>query len=274
MTKKNLIDRRFILILVSILVLGIIGSGCKAKTTTNEAAQVPTEDLPVAVEEIAPTATFTLEPTVEPSPTPTEVPTEIPTETPIPELGLVDNGVSFWSIPLDSGVVSINTVGTSDDYVESKVGVLENDMMNVQVPANYVVAEVHFNQTLPNGTKLQIFEIGALSPWYEGLFAVDANDGNSGILLINHQYIINPPFWEITYHAKIVDGTGKVYWENDLRIFKALPNTCWDGSLPDPVTLYCKSFDGDWNYRDFPNFNPNADKFTSGDWEIDDEYLP
>ena len=31
-------------------------------------------------------------------------------------------------------------------------------------------------------------------------------------------------------------------------------------------------YDGDWNYRDFPNFNPNADIFTSGEVYLDDEY--
>jgi hypothetical protein len=272
MTRKS--NLCFLPILMSVLVLVFISSGCTAKPENIVAEPTLTEELPMVAEEIGPTETFTQEPTQEPSPIPTEVPTEIPTETPVPELGLIENGIEFWSIPIDSGAVTINTIGLPDDYLESKIGYIENDIMNVQVPANYVVAEVHFNQVLPNGTKLQLLETGAVTPWYERLFAVDANDNNAGVLLMDHQYIINPPFWEITYHARIVDASGKVYWEKDLRIFKALPNTCWDGSLPDPVTLYCKNFDGDWNYRDFPNFNPNADKFTSGEWDISDDYRP
>jgi hypothetical protein len=269
---KHFFNRKAPYIISSVLLLTLFAAGCNANNPANNTTNDVADEMPTA--EVIPSATATLEPTLEPTPVPTEIPTEIPTETPVPELGLTENGIEFWTIPLDSGVMTIDMIGTADDYVDPHIGYMEEGVLNVQVPGTYVVAEVHFNQPLPSGTKFQVFELGAVSPWFEATFSMDANDGNSGILLINHQYIINPPFWEITYHVKIVDGTGKVFWENDLRIFKALPNTCWDGSLPDPVTLYCKSYDGDWNYRDFPNFNPDADKFASGDWEIDDEYLP
>jgi hypothetical protein len=258
---------------MSLLLTTLIVVGCSPKNQIIEESQQTVDEV-VPTEEILPTETFTVEPTLEPSPTPTEEPTAVPTETATPEPVNPDEMINFWTVPIDSGIVSISTMGNSGDYLDSQIGYVENEMMNLQVPANYIVVEVQFNQPLPSGAKFQVLELDAVTPWLESSFDIDANDATSGVVLINHQYLINPPFWEITYHARVVDGTGTVYWEKDLRIFKALPNTCWDGSLPDPVTLYCKSFDGDWNYRDFANFNPYADKFTSGEWEIDDEYLP
>ncbi len=97
-------------------------------------------------------------------------------------------------------------------------------------------------------------------------------DGNSGYFLIQHGYMINPPFWQITYHVKLEAADGSVFWEKDVRFLKPTPNTCWDGSLPHPVTLYCPNYDGDWNYLDFENFNQNADVFTSGQVPLPDKY--
>ncbi|MBI9049633.1 MAG: hypothetical protein JEZ00_09455 [Anaerolineaceae bacterium] len=273
LNKKMILYAGGVVLLLVTVIVGI-NTISKKNTMNAEATAVAQAEHIIATEAAIPTNTLvvepTIEPTLEPNPTATVEPTIKSTETAIPEIS--SDGVGIWAVSIASEIVEINMSDPFDTYDATYIGFMENETLNIQVPATNIVVDYQFNQPLPSGAKFQVYELNNGAPWFEQIFLVHENDGNSGRVITNHSYLINPPFWEITYHAKIVDGTGKVYWESDLRIYKALPNTCWDGSLPDPVTLYCKNFDGDWNYRDFPGFNPYADMFTSGQWEIDDEY--
>ena len=268
-----------IVIIAAVVVLFVIGaiiistiskSNAQAAQATGTAEAIAVADTATAL--AVPTSTPTTEPTPLPTETPTIVPTETPTSTFTPTLGVDSNSVTMWVIPQEYSSITLTSLGSRDDYTDATVGTDENGVLNIQVPGSYIVVEATFTQPIPSGTKIQFFEQGAVSPWYETTLSMDANNANKGIALLNHTYLVNPPYWEITYHAKIVDSAGQVYWEKDVRVFKSSPNTCWNGTMPDPVTLYCPSYDGDWNYLDFENFNPDADIFTSGQVPLPDKY--
>lgn len=261
------------LLFIPLLAIITIFLGSCSGNTISEAELNPTK----VVEEIMePTITPTIKPTEQPSPTatlePTIEPTLEPTQTPIPELGIVDDGLTMWSVPQRDYYFVSNAELSREYFPEVFEGFIKNERMNVRIPASIIVVEVGFNQDVPLGVEFQIFNPNINKAVYVVEAIPSSEDPTKGLFFLNQNFILDPPFWEITYHAKLVGFEGKILWENDLRLFKPLPNTCWDGSLPDPVTLYCPNYDGDWNYRDFPNFNPNADIFTSGQVELGEEY--
>ena len=225
---------------------------------------------------VLPTDKPTNIPTEMPSPTatnePTLEPTTEPTFTPTPELSLMEEGLQMWSIPQGNVYFTSSTKYSQDFFPDASLGYIEKEKMNVRVPASMVVVEVAFNQEVPEDLVFKVFYLNTDKEWLSAAINRSTENPNKGYFLLNHNFILDPPFWEITYLAKLVGSGDKVFWEKDLRLFKPLPNSCWDGSLPDPVTFYCLNYDGDWNYRDFPNFNPNADIFTSGQVELGEEY--
>lgn len=246
----------------------LIFSSCQpsaAPITENESTMTATE-------EIIPTNTPTFTATLQPSPTPTFEPTLTPSSTPLPVLALVDENLSIWSVPNDVFVMVSESGISKESYSTTYDGILEETEMNVRVPASAVVVEVEFNQSLNEEVFFNLYDLTGTTPWYSGKIIQNSENPSKGFAFLDHNFVLDPPAWEITYVGKLESVDGRVFWENNLRLYKALPNTCWDGSLPHPVTFSCPNYDGDWNYRDFPNFNPNADIFTSGEVHLDDEY--
>jgi type II secretory pathway pseudopilin PulG len=274
--KKKSSKNRLVLLIVGLIILLVIvvlvGSSLvrnnnkKAAAATLLAANAATES---AVSSIA---SATPVPTIEPSPTATMQPTAEPTMTAIPTVGLDETGVEIWSLSIDYITMDVDTIQDQDAYPDERLGIEKNDVLNVQIPAANVVVEAHFNQPMPSGVKVELFDLDAVTPWFEGTMTAKPDDATTGVFVIHHGFVLNPPYWEVTYPIKIVSDSGEVFWVKDVRFFKSEPNTCWDGSIPDPVTLYCPNYDGDWNYMDFENFNPNADVFTSGQVPLPDKY--
>jgi hypothetical protein len=261
--------------IVLVLVIGTLAVSSMMATKTRNAEATAAVELAAAqtaTEAAIPTHTATIAPTLEPSPTATMQPTAEPTSTPIPPLGLSEEGVILWSAPVEIGLIPANFKDNQGDYEGISVAYEKDGGMVLKIPASFIVIDAHFNQPIPSGVQLKVYELKALSPWYTAPMSPSSKDGNSGHFLILHSYMINPPFWDITYHVKIEGADGSVYWEKDVKFLKPTPNSCWDGSVPNPVTMYCPNYDGDWNYLDFENFNQNADIFTSGQVPLPDKY--
>ncbi len=246
----------------------LIFSSCQPST----APIAEIESTMTATEVIIPTLTPTFTATSQPSPTATVEPTFTHSSTPLPELALVDENLSIWSVPNDVFVMISETGISKDNYSTTYDGFIEENEMNVRVPASAVIVEVEFNQSLNEEVTFNLYDLNGSTPWYSGKIVQNSENPSKGYTFINHNIVLDPPYWEINFLGKLETVDGKLLWEKELRLYKALPNTCWDGSLPHPVTFSCPNYDGDWNYRDFPNFNPNADIFTSGEVHLDDQY--
>ncbi len=235
-------------------------AGCAPKATSTPVlmATAALTDTPVPTDVVvptdAPTATFTVEPTA------TETPA--PTNTVVPPLAVVPEQSAFWCLPLDYAFPASQPVVTNAAPAGARAGTMQDGTLNIQIPAISCTLVFAFNQPVPAGVRLDLaYELQPESPWLSSELTPAAENANLAYITLDHEYVVTPPYWEITFPATVRGPDGSALWSAPIRFFKALPNPCWDGSLPDPVTLYCKSYDGDWNYDDFPNFNPTADIF-------------
>jgi len=247
---------RFLAVLLALFLL----AGCAPKPAGTP-VYLPTAPV---TETSAPTNTVepTAVPTATSTPEPTATDTPQPTNTAIPPLAVVPEQSAFWCLPIDYAFPASAEPITNVAPAGARAGAMKDGALNIQIPALSCTLVYAFNQPMPAGTRIQIaYAVTPDSPWADTELTPVPDNPNLGYFKTENQFVINPPYWEITFPVKVLGPDGSELWKADVRFFKALPNLCWDGSLPDPVTLYCKSYDGDWNYNDFPNFNPTADIF-------------
>ncbi len=224
---------------------------------------IPVTDTPVPTQTPQPTATDTA------TPLPTETPT--PTVTPLPPLALVPERVTGWCLPINR-YVSVEGLPAGTPPTDVTMAQMTGDQIDLLVPGTTCTLVFAVNQPVPAGMMLRLLDQGGGSTvWMELPLQQVSGSVDTVYTDLTHNLIINPPYWEITFPVEVVSSTGVSVWKGNLRMYKALPNPCWDGSLPDPVTMYCPNYDGDWNYKDFPNFNPDADIFDEMPISEDDK---
>jgi hypothetical protein len=218
---------RYPALLFIIIALSACGSG---KATEVLPSQPP---LPTAVP-----ATSTPLP---PSDTPTSLPTETPLPTatatirPTPTLGLADTGVSGWCMPV--GLAA--PVGVAAMPANAKPPHVEEGVTTLFTEDESCTFVVSLNQPLPAGMKLQFYDTGA-TPFVEGVLTPANDNPYAGLLNLTHPYIINPPFWEITYRVDMVNADGSNFYSGLMKFKRSwTPGICYGGVWPDPVTMEC-----------------------------------
>lgn len=229
--------------LALLLLIAVLLAACSPA-----AAPAPVEPTtPPAAEPTALPATDT------PAPTPTlEAPTAVPTETALPtatalpELGVLPDGFAAWCMPAKLG---INRVGDQPEVMPANAwaGKIENGQMRLRAPGSFCTLTFTFNQPAPAGAMLKFYSGKLPNSWLSIPLVPAASNPNMAVATYNHAALVNPPAWEVNYRVAVVSADGKELRTDGLTIFKALPARCWDNTLPDPVTLYCKNLDGDWN---------------------------
>ncbi len=244
--------------LIRFVVLGILLAllaGCSfSPAAAPTATAVPPTPPPPPV---TPTAVPTLPPTPEPSPTLPPTPEPFPTLPPTPEPVAVaaeptaaapaEASADFaaWCMPAKKG---IKNPGSQPETMPQGawVGTVVNKVMRVQVPATFCTFVYTFDQPLPAGASVQFFNNKQQKPWLTAALIPSSTNPNVGYYVITNPGFVVPPVWEITYRLAVTDGTSELR-SNTVTLFKSLPAPCWDGALPDPVTMECKCIDGDWN---------------------------
>jgi len=208
----------------------------------------------------SPTETATAAPTATPPPsaTPTPVPTATleptatatatpipPTETPLPPLAVLPDGFNAWCAPVEYA-------GTLPEGPEAPAYArqlsLQNGVYRVPIPAVYCAVIYRFNQAAPAGLELRVLD--GSSPFIQQTLEAAAADTVWTALV--HPYVVNPPFWEVTYTLSVQDASGSVLWSSPVTFAKALPEPCLFGGLPDPVTLACPVTDP-WEIEPWPD---------------------
>ena len=97
----------------------------------------------------------------------------------------------------------------------------------------------NFNQPAPAGLKLEIYDLNQKKPWWTTeLKPVDAHP-NMVYAPLRHTYIVNPPLWNVDYEFVIRDANGNELQRNQVNLYRWATGLCWQGTFPDPVTLYC-----------------------------------
>ena len=214
---------------------------------------------PVAASPTSPAATATQSPTATQVPaTPTQAPTSTeaptatatqpPTATSVPPLALVQDGFKAWCAPESYA----GMLPTSPDAVSgARLLTVKDNQMQVQIPAAYCAVIFQFNQAMPAGTQVIFYD--SKNPFMKLPLKAVSGQPNEGWAVVNHAYVINPPYWWVTYNVAVANADGQELWNNPVKFAKVLPPTCiYTNKLPDPVTGWCPISDP-WEIEPHPD---------------------
>jgi hypothetical protein len=222
-------------------------AGCQST-----ASGKPTETPAPVVQSVEQTATplpqptETQLPTATQQPTATAAPTELPTATAVPELAVLQDGFDLWCAP--EKYTGVKPAGP-DPLPDARQLVKNGENLSVQIPAVFCEVVVHFNQAVPEGAKVSLMD--ANTPFLtQPLQAVDGQPDEAWAP-INHTYVVNPPYWQVSYQLVVAGPDGKELWSNTVEFAKPTPEECPYGGLPDPVTLWCTKADP-WEVEPHP----------------------
>lgn len=159
-----------------------------------------------------------------------------PTPTPAAQ-SAAPEGFKAWCLPKGS-VVSSEQLASDVAPANAKPMKVENGTP-VMVTVNDAC---FFSFTLaggvPEGAQLQFIDQSKVT-WLK----LDLKPGSttgSAFAVTRHGYIVDPPFWSVTYTLKLVSKDGAELWSSPVVFRRGYePGKCYDGSWPDPVTWYC-----------------------------------
>jgi hypothetical protein len=104
------------------------------------------------------------------------------------------------------------------------------------------MVEVEFQQVINDDLQVTLYQSKDLTPWYEKALLPVEGKPNTYYAILNHQYVIDPPYWGLNYGLKIEDNE-TIYWDGTLSLTRAFSGLCWEGSVPDPISLECPKAD-------------------------------
>lgn len=212
------------------LILAILSiSACSGVTPQPTATESP---LPPSPEPPTKTLLHTPTLTASPAPTATATPTAIPT------LGILTDGFSAWCLPQNQALSTEKESGSYKKLEKAREGEFKEGVLNILAPNAYCTYVYTFNQPMPKNTKLVLYG-DAPAPFYTIELSRGEDNPNIGFATPKHSLAYNPDFWEITVRFVVQDANGNELRADKVRIYKILPPRCWDGSLPNPVTLEC-----------------------------------
>lgn len=229
-------SRRFIFFVLS---LAMVLSACQAAP-----AAAPTSAEPAAPSATVLPATATAEPSATPipaSPTPAEPTTPPATVTPEPSatpavLSVLPDGFTAWCAHTD-------TLKADQPWVmpeKASAYTMVKDTPQLLMPNLGCTLVFTFNQSIPAGTALVAKDRGG-NVWLKQELLAVSDDPTKGYIVLTHDYIKDPPQWEITYTFGVVNASGENVWESDVKLHDTNMPTwiCVDGKLIDKRTKKC-----------------------------------
>jgi hypothetical protein len=242
-------------ILLSLLVILLAGAltGCFPAVSPAPTQTQPPPSPPADTVAPPPTPTNPLVPTDTPTeapPTATLTPTDTPTPTLAP-LAVVQDGVTAWCVsyrdPYPMG-------GAADTPSYARVARVVNSKLRLNVSRGSCTFVFAFNQPAPAGAELQVLNAAGDTAWTKAALNPAGSDPKRGFAVLTNQMLNDSAYWEVTYPFTLVASDGTILWKDDVVVFKTFPGLCWEGSTPDPVTLFCPMRDTDF----IPNYTPPA----------------
>lgn len=212
---------------VIFLAITLIVSACAAPTAESAAAPtVAASPFPSATASPLP-PTETLTPTATPAPTQTPSPTSV---TP---------SLSAWCLPQES----LAPTGSMEQPWVMPAGArpatAAEGGLQLIVPDRFCTFVYTFGQPLPAGARLDIYDNNA-SPWLQAELKPVPDTPNNAYVILDHSYIVDPPYWQIAYRFVVRAPNGQEPRSDTLIFDKGWrPELCWNGALPNPVTLKC-----------------------------------
>jgi hypothetical protein len=158
--------------------------------------------------------------------------------------GEMQNGLTGWCMPVDSAAPGDTDYGRYGMPTTGRPGVVENGINIMHIPGQYCTFVFEFSSQIGTGGKVEVKQTHNNLTFYEVDLIPSAANPNVGYAHLYHNYVVNPPLWGVTYLIEAVDANGTVRWSGEVLFQKTQPDLCWDGSTPDPVTLWCPK--NDW----------------------------
>lgn len=224
--------------LVGLLSLALAGawmlSGCSSAAPVVETLALTETPQPSAT--LVPSATPE-PPTATPSPLPSE--TAAPTETPVPALALLADGLSGYCLPSGFAIPAAASAQVLNVPAEGRRGRLENGALNLSIPATSCSILFRFNQSIPQGTMVRFYHETGSDAWLEAPLTPVQDNPQSAAVVITNTYFVEPPYWEVIYRYVVSAPDGSEAAAGPVRVYRPFPGLCWEGSMPDPVTLSC-----------------------------------
>jgi hypothetical protein len=236
-----------------VILIAVALSGCAAAATPAPTVAPTAPPPPTPTDTVAPLPTATQ--TIAPSDTPTEVPTDtqVPTDTatPIPPLAVVQDGVKAWCVSFkDPNPLG----GTADAPSYARIAKVVNGHLNLNVSRGSCTFVFTFNQAVPAGASFEVLNASGGKAWTVAPLSPVSSNPNQGFATLTHPTLNNPSYWMIAYPFALAASDGTVLWKDNVVLFKTFPGLCWEGSTPDPVTLFCPLRDTDF----IPHYTPPA----------------
>lgn len=238
------------LMLLPVLVSLLFLTACRTSTVqppqpTQAQATATTKApaLPTATQASTPTAppvaTATTAPTQAPTetlaPTSTSVP---PTPTSVPTLGFAEPALSGWCVEPDTLLLS--TADPASPPANARIGKQNGSAFEINnLPSNGCVFMYTFNQPVPQGLKLAIFDLNQKKPWLETDLSAVNGKPDSAAAILRHSYIIAPPLWKVSFTFAVSDASGNTLRSDRVNLNRWIPRTCWNGQPPNVFTLRC-----------------------------------
>ncbi len=175
-------------------------------------------------------------PTLPPSPTATLAPTAIPEPTATATQAVLEATFSAWCLP--NGVYLPETgyampEGAASSRQVDGVTILDGIVQS----CTFVYT---FNQPMPAGMQMALFDTRPES-WFTYPLIQAADNPNIGYAFVNHEFVVNLPYWEVNYRFELQDAAGTTVKSDDVRILRPQNvGYCFGGTLPDPITLKCE----------------------------------
>lgn len=231
-----------------VLMLALV-SAMLAGCASPAPAPAPTETSAPQQAAVEPTTEPTSEPTTTllpatatQAPSPVVEPSATPTPASLPAAAVNPDGFQAWCMPEKAAYVQ--SVSQSEVMPEGgRAGTENQGVMRLQFPVTSCTFVYTFNQKLPDGVELQVFDYLASRPFLKVKLSPSQENPNVGFAFVNHAYIQNPPYWQVSYRFELHGSDDSVLSTNTVTLFKSQVANCFDGSTPDPITLRCPSAD-------------------------------
>ena len=177
--------------------------------------------------------------------------TQMPTGTPgatatsssaTPEtLDVLADGLQIWCEPRSGQVVqadeTIPVTGVAPD--DAILAAPENGTLTVYTQVKSCTFLVGFNRPFPEGLRLQVYDRNP-QPFVDEPLSPLQGDDNTGYVPLDHHFIVDPPYWEVTYSVSVVDAQDEVLWTQPVLFKRSWqPQLCPNGGYPDPVSMNC-----------------------------------
>lgn len=217
------------ILVLTILALGLTAcSPAPAATTEVEVTRIVQETV-IVTEIVEVIVTATPEP-APPEPTPTATPDK---------LTLNADGFNAWCLPRNTSslVERINADGSMPETAKAYATV--DGIPEITTQVSSCTFAFTFNTPINEDLELQFLDNNGFAFQTSPLTAL-ASIPNMAYSAETHQYIINPPFWQITYTVQVVNASGEVLWTSPVSFRRGwIPVKCYYGEWPNPADCSC-----------------------------------